>query len=90
MVAVGPDKFLVCGGITADLQSITSKCFMLEPLTGKLEGIPSMQEARYTATTLYHDEHVYIFGGRRVGPDETAIMRQCERFNLLESNHRLS
>ena len=42
MVAVGPDKFLVCGGITADLQSITAKCFMLEPLTGKLEGIPPM------------------------------------------------
>ena len=77
MVAVGPDKFLVCGGITADLLSITAKCFLLEPLECRLEGVPPMQEGRYTATALYHDEHVYIFGGRRVGPDETAIMRQC-------------
>lgn len=75
MVAVGPDRFLVCGGITANMQSITSKCFLLEPLAGWLEGLPPMNHSRYTATTLFHDEHVYVFGGRRVGPDETAIMR---------------
>lgn len=90
MVAVGPDKFLVCGGITANLQNITAKCFLLEPLTGKCEVVSPMKEARYTATTIYHDEHVYVFGGRRVGPDETAIMQQCERFSLLESNLLLS
>ncbi len=55
MVAVGLDKFMVCGGITANLQNITAKCFMLEPLTGRLEAAPPMQDARYTATILYHD-----------------------------------
>jgi len=90
MVAVSPDRFMVCGGITANLLNITAKCFLLEPLAGKLEVVPPMQDARYTATILYHDEHVYVFGGRRVGSDETAIIKQCERFNLLESNWLLS
>jgi hypothetical protein len=37
MACVGTEKFLVCGGINADLTSITSKCFILEPLKGKIE-----------------------------------------------------
>lgn len=85
MVCIGPDKFLVSGGISVDMSDITDKCFIIEPLLTRIEVVQKMRNIRYTHIVAYHSEHVYVFGGRQLGDDDEAIINKCERFSLLES-----
>lgn len=41
-----------------------------------------MKTARYGFTTLVKGSYLYVFGGRKIGSDEIAILNQCERFSF--------
>lgn len=88
MTCVGPERFLVSGGISADMAEITNKCFLVSPLAGTCEVVPRMHSVRYTHISAYHKEHVYVFGGRQLGDDDEAIISKSERYSLSEGTRR--
>jgi len=46
---------------------ITADCFIYNAKVHEVEKLKPMQQARYTHISLFHNDCVYVFGGRYYG-----------------------
>ena len=47
--------------------------------------LDKMNKLRYIFNAVYFNKYIYVLGGRDYGNDETAVLKNCERFNLISN-----
>lgn len=81
-VMISPNKFFIGGGVNYDMNLITNSAMIYSIREHSFRNIPSMHNLRFNCPAIFVGEKVYVIGGRKYGYDDTAIMNQCEYFDL--------
>lgn len=79
---INDNELFFCGGINITFQRISSKAFIYNLEKREITNLVEMRRMRYTFPTIFHNNCVYVIGGREYGSDNFAIYSDVERFNF--------
>lgn len=72
----------ILGGIDSTYTHVTNNASSLHLPSEQVKRLPDMLRERYGFPAVVKGSYGYVFGGRRLGTDEEAIMNDCERFSF--------
>ena len=72
----------ICGGINSKLDEIKNTFLIFNPETLALQLMPPMKNVRYTFPMIYHNNRLYVMGGRVYGADQTSLLWESEYFDF--------
>ena len=78
-------KIFITGGINYTLTDIRDSASILDfsqPNDQACEVLPNMFQGRYTHTSCYMNNYVYVMGGRYYGNGQAGVLSKCERFHI--------
>jgi len=78
-------KIFLTGGINCTLSSIKQCAYLLDfsqSIENACEVLEPMIQGRYTHTSCYHNNYVYVMGGRHYGKGIDGVLNTCERYHL--------
>jgi len=80
-------KIFITGGINHLLTDIKTSAYLVdfsENAQTPCEVLSPMSHARYTHTSCYLNNYVYVMGGRYYGNGQNGVLDHCERYNLVK------
>lgn len=81
-VMTSPNHFFICGGVNFGMNLISNSAMLYSIREHQFKMLPVMKNLRFNFPSIHVNGRVYVMGGRRYGYDETAILRECEYFEL--------
>jgi hypothetical protein len=79
---VNEEYVFILGGINSTYTHVTNNASSFHLPTEQIKAMPEMLHERYGFPAVVKGSYGYVFGGRRLGSDEQAIMNECERFSF--------
>lgn len=74
---------MFAGGVNHAFNWVENMCFTYNIMTNEIKCINSMQEIWFCFTLIKLGTYVYAIGGRQYGNNQSAIINDCEKYNLL-------
>jgi len=84
-VSISKDLNVVTGGTNKDKSIISYEAYLYNKATNLSTVLPNMSQARFSHISLYHQNRIYVFGGRSK-PGDQNILNHCEFLCLTDES----
>ena len=82
-VTISKDLIALTGGTNKDKSIISYEAFLYNKTTNSVKVLPYMSQGRFSHISIYHNNRLYVFGGRS-NPGDQNILSHCEFLSLID------
>jgi hypothetical protein len=82
---IDANRIFICGGVNIHMNNVVAHAKIYNISKETFTALPRMFNIRFNFAVLHFKGKVFVTGGRAYGPNDVAIMNQCEYYDIGEN-----